>query len=41
MEGGESHHLSKGDVVVVPQGVTHWWKEVEPGPFVYFVVQVR
>jgi mannose-6-phosphate isomerase-like protein (cupin superfamily) len=41
MEGGESHHLSKGDVIVVPQGVTHWWKEVEPGPFVYFVVQVR
>ncbi len=40
MEGGESHHVSKGDVLVVPRGVTHWWKEVQPGPFVYFVVQV-
>jgi mannose-6-phosphate isomerase-like protein (cupin superfamily) len=40
MGGGESRHLSKGDVIVVPAGVTHWWKEVDPGPFVYFVVQV-
>jgi mannose-6-phosphate isomerase-like protein (cupin superfamily) len=40
MEGGETHHVSKGDVLIVPRGVTHWWKEVQPGPFVYFVVQV-
>jgi quercetin dioxygenase-like cupin family protein len=26
----------KGDVVVVPAGVPHWFKEVR-GPFLYFV----
>jgi len=41
IEGGESHHLSKGDVMIVPQGVLHWFKEVQQGPFLYYVVQVR
>ena len=41
IEGGESHHLSKGDVMIVPQGVLHWFKEIQQGPFLYYVVQVR
>lgn len=36
IEGGETHQISKGDVVVVPAGVPHWFKEVQ-GPFLYFV----
>lgn len=36
IEGGEAHQISKGDVVVVPAGVPHWFKEVH-GPFLYFV----
>jgi mannose-6-phosphate isomerase-like protein (cupin superfamily) len=40
IEGGETHHVSKGDVLITPRGVPHWWKEIQPGPFVYFVVQV-
>src|SRR5215469_2807746 len=28
IEGGETHHLSKGDVVVIPAGTPHWFKEV-------------
>lgn len=36
--GGASRTLRKGDVVVVPQGVPHWFKEVD-GPFLYFVVK--
>lgn len=36
IEGGESHLITKGDVVVVPAGVPHWFKEVK-GPFLYFV----
>jgi quercetin dioxygenase-like cupin family protein len=28
IEGGETHHLTKGDVVVVPAGTPHWFKEV-------------
>jgi glc operon protein GlcG len=38
MEGGETHHLSKGDVVVVPAGTPHWFKEV-PDHINYFVVK--
>lgn len=37
--GGETHHLAKGDVIVIPRGVPHWFKEVK-GPFLYFVVKV-
>jgi glc operon protein GlcG len=36
IEGGEAHQITKGDVVVVPSGVPHWFKEVR-GPFLYFV----
>jgi len=38
IKGGETHHLTKGDVVVVPAGTPHWFKEV-PGQFSYFVVK--
>ena len=30
MKGGESRHLTKGDVIVIPAGVPHWFKEVSP-----------
>jgi quercetin dioxygenase-like cupin family protein len=36
---GEERHLVKGDVVIVPNRVAHWFKEVN-GPFLYFVVKV-
>jgi len=37
--GGETHHLVKGDVFVVPAGVPHWFKEV-PKSISYFVMKV-
>lgn len=37
--GGETRRLSKGDVMVVPEGVPHWFKEVN-GTFLYYVVKV-
>ena len=37
--GGETRHLVKGDVFVVPAGVPHWFKEV-PKSVSYFVVKV-
>ena len=37
--GGQTNHLVKGDVFVVPAGVTHWFKEV-PKSVSYFVVKV-
>jgi glc operon protein GlcG len=30
VKGGESRHLTKGDVIVIPAGVPHWFKEVSP-----------
>jgi hypothetical protein len=40
IQGGETRHLGVGDVVVIPNGVPHWFKEVE-APFLYYVVKVR
>ncbi len=40
IEGGESHTLSKDDVIVIPAGVPHWFKDVQ-GLFLYFVVKVQ
>jgi mannose-6-phosphate isomerase-like protein (cupin superfamily) len=37
--GGQTHHLSKGDVIVVPAKTPHWFKEV-PQSVSYFVVKV-
>jgi len=39
IKGGESRRLSKGDVIVVPNGVPHLFREVQPG-FLYYVVKV-
>jgi len=37
--GGTTQKLAKGDVVVVPAGMPHWFKEV-PGQVSYYVVKV-
>jgi mannose-6-phosphate isomerase-like protein (cupin superfamily) len=37
--GGQTHHLVKGDVVMIPAGMPHWFKEV-PKSVSYFVVKV-
>jgi mannose-6-phosphate isomerase-like protein (cupin superfamily) len=29
IEGGEEHHLKKGDVIIVPAGTPHWFKDVK------------
>jgi quercetin dioxygenase-like cupin family protein len=39
IKGGQSHRLTKGDVIVVPAGTPHWFKEV-PSTVSYFVVKV-
>ena len=40
IEGGETHQLSAGDVIVIPAGVPHWMNKVS-APFHYFVVKVE
>lgn len=39
ISGGQTQHIGKGDVLVVPAGVPHWFKEV-PKSISYFVVKV-
>src|SRR5947207_3001462 len=38
--GGETRTITKGDVVVIPNGTPHWFKEVN-GPINYYIVKVR
>lgn len=40
LQGGETRQLEVGDVVVIPNGIPHWFKEVK-APFLYYVVKVR
>lgn len=40
VNGGETRKLVPGDVMIIPNGVPHWFKEVE-APFDYYVVKVR
>jgi mannose-6-phosphate isomerase-like protein (cupin superfamily) len=37
--GGTTYHLVKGDAIVIPAGIPHWFKEV-PTVVKYFVVKV-
>ncbi len=40
INGGETRQISKGDVIIVPAGTPHWFKEV-PGTMTYYVVKAR
>ena len=37
--GGDTNHLAKGDVIIIPNGVPHWFTDTST-PFLYFVVKV-
>jgi len=39
IKGGAAHQLHKDDVIIIPQGVPHWFKEVN-GTFLYYVVKI-
>ena len=39
IQGGETRQIARGDVVIVPHGVPHWFREVQ-GPLLYYVVKV-
>jgi uncharacterized protein GlcG (DUF336 family)/mannose-6-phosphate isomerase-like protein (cupin superfamily) len=40
ISGGETRKLAPGDAMIIPNGVPHWFKEVQ-APFLYYVVKVR
>ncbi len=37
--GGNERQLAKGDVIVIPKGIPHWFKQVN-GLLLYYVVKV-
>ena len=39
IEGGDTYRLKKGDSIVVPAGVPHWFKDIAQ-PISYFTVKV-
>lgn len=39
IQGGETHHLKKGDFIEIPAGTPHWFKDV-PAPISYYMVKV-
>jgi mannose-6-phosphate isomerase-like protein (cupin superfamily) len=38
IDGGESRRVGKGDVILVPAGTPHWYKDLE-GPLTYLEVR--
>lgn len=40
IQGGETRQLVKGDVVIIPAGTPHWFRE-STNPFLYYVVKAR
>jgi glc operon protein GlcG len=39
ISGGQAQKITKGDVIIVPAGTPHWFKDVQ-GPVLYYVVKV-
>jgi glc operon protein GlcG len=40
IRGGDTRTIASGDVLIVPNGTPHWFKDVK-GPLTYYVVKVR
>ena len=41
IEGGETFHLSKGDVITIPAKTPHWWKEITTATVGYYAVNIE
>jgi mannose-6-phosphate isomerase-like protein (cupin superfamily) len=41
VEGGETHHLTKGDVITIPAKTPHWFKEVPTKTIAYYAVNTE
>ena len=42
IEGGQSHHLSKGDVITIPANTPHWWKDTsKTGSIGYYAINIE
>src|SRR5450631_486380 len=41
IEGGETFHLSKGDVITIPAKTPHWWKEISTKTVGYYAINIE
>jgi mannose-6-phosphate isomerase-like protein (cupin superfamily) len=41
IEGGETYHLTKGDVITIPAKTPHWFKEVPTKTVAYYSVGIE
>jgi mannose-6-phosphate isomerase-like protein (cupin superfamily) len=41
VEGGEVHHLTKGDVITIPAKTPHWFKEVPTKTIAYYAINTE
>ena len=40
-QGGQTHHLTKGDVITIPANTPHWFKEIPTQPIAYYAVNIE
>lgn len=40
LNGGEAHHLAKGDVITIPAKTPHWFKDVPTKTVAYYAVNI-
>jgi mannose-6-phosphate isomerase-like protein (cupin superfamily) len=41
VQGGETHHLTKGDVITIPAKTPHWFKEIPTKTIAYYAVNME
>jgi mannose-6-phosphate isomerase-like protein (cupin superfamily) len=41
VQGGEAHHLTKGDVITSPAKTPHWFKEVPTQTIAYYAINTE
>ena len=41
VQGGEIHHLTKGDVITIPAKTPHWFKEVPTKTIAYYAINTE
>lgn len=40
IKGGQTYHLTKGDVITIPEKTPHWWKEIPTKTVAYYAVNI-
>ena len=41
IQGGQTHHLTKGDVITIPANTPHWFKEIPTQTIAYYAVNME